>query len=137
MPMRLRASAVIVHNGSLLLVHRIKDGNEYYVFPGGGIEAGETPEEAVVRELREEAGITAAVVKRLGELPLPDIGQHMHLLQCSVGEAGQSAVWQEGHKQTDANFYELAWVPVQELGSLPLRPKQAAPFVTHIDRTKS
>lgn len=59
--MRHRAGGVLVEDGKVLLVHRIKekDGiiDEYYVIPGGGIEEGETIEDATKRELKEEVGI--------------------------------------------------------------------------------
>lgn len=43
--MRNRASVVIIENGKVLLIQRVRNGSTYYVFPGGGIENGETPEE--------------------------------------------------------------------------------------------
>lgn len=49
------AAAIIIHNGKIFVTQRgygeFKDGWE---FPGGKIEQGETPEEALVREIREE-----------------------------------------------------------------------------------
>lgn len=48
------ARAVILKDGKVLLNHVAK--YDCYEFPGGGIEAGETPEDAVVREVAEETG---------------------------------------------------------------------------------
>jgi len=42
--------------------------SDYYETPGGGIDAGETPEEAVVRECREELGYQVKIVVPLGEV---------------------------------------------------------------------
>ena len=50
------ARAVILRGEKALLVFSRKYG--YYKFPGGGIEKGETPEEALVRELRAETGVS-------------------------------------------------------------------------------
>ena len=50
------ARAVILRDGKVAMVHSRRFG--YYKFPGGGIEAGETPEEAMIRETREETGLT-------------------------------------------------------------------------------
>jgi 8-oxo-dGTP pyrophosphatase MutT (NUDIX family) len=45
--------------GRVLLIHeRIEDGQTHWLAPGGGVEAGETPREAAVREAAEETGIS-------------------------------------------------------------------------------
>ena len=41
---------------------------DYWIFPKGHIEAGETPEAAAMREAEEEAGITGAIVRSAGSL---------------------------------------------------------------------
>ena len=55
--MKVRAAIVIVKDGQVALIKRVRDGSTYYVFPGGGVETGETPEHAAVREAREELGV--------------------------------------------------------------------------------
>ena len=47
--------AIILRDGKLALVHNGKF--DYYMFPGGGIEAGETHEETLIREVKEESGL--------------------------------------------------------------------------------
>jgi 8-oxo-dGTP diphosphatase len=57
------AAAIIVENGRVLLTQR-KAGTHLegaWELPGGKVEAGEDPREALVRELREELGIEATV----------------------------------------------------------------------------
>ncbi|WP_143448075.1 NUDIX domain-containing protein [Kineosporia sp. R_H_3] len=56
---RLAAKGVLVRGGRLLLL-RSRHGD--LKLPGGGVEPGETPERAVVRELGEECGLDAAEV---------------------------------------------------------------------------
>ena len=48
--MRNRGAVILVENDKVALIRRTWDGIVYYVFPGGGIEDGETPEEATKRE---------------------------------------------------------------------------------------
>ena len=50
------ARSIIIRDGKVAMVHSLK--YDYYKFPGGGIEAGENPVEAMIRETREEAGLT-------------------------------------------------------------------------------
>ena len=49
------ARSIIISNKKLAMIHSIQ--YDYYKFPGGGIEHGESPVAAMVRETREEAGL--------------------------------------------------------------------------------
>lgn len=52
-----RAGVLLVRNGRVALIERHRDGEHYYVAPGGGVELGESRQDAAVREAREELGI--------------------------------------------------------------------------------
>ena len=49
------ARSVILRDGKVAMIHSLK--YDYYKFPGGGIENGESPVDAMIRETREEAGL--------------------------------------------------------------------------------
>ena len=49
------ARSIIIRSGKIAMIHSRK--YDHYEFPGGGIENGETPIEAMIRETQEEAGL--------------------------------------------------------------------------------
>ena len=65
-PTDLTVAAVVEHDGKFLLVEERAMGRRVFTQPGGHIEAGETPEEAVVREALEETGCTVACEDLIG-----------------------------------------------------------------------
>jgi ADP-ribose pyrophosphatase YjhB (NUDIX family) len=56
---RVRVSLFYVQNRRILLAKHSKNGKEYYLLPGGGVDHGESMPEALLRELKEEGGFSA------------------------------------------------------------------------------
>ena len=64
---RIISSAVIKKDNKLLLVKEmLEDSKNWWVFPGGGVEFGETIENAVKREIKEEVGLDIEIKEFLG-----------------------------------------------------------------------
>jgi 8-oxo-dGTP diphosphatase len=71
-PNRPRVSAAVLRADRrevLMVQHHRPNGTTYWQFPGGGIEAGEHPETAVLRELAEETGLAGRIVQQLFVIP--------------------------------------------------------------------
>ena len=63
--------AIVVGDNGILLVRRDKDpGKGLFAIPGGIIEVGETQEDAIVREVKEETGIAIELIEMVGTYDL-------------------------------------------------------------------
>lgn len=94
-----------------------------WVLPGGGIEAQETPEEAVVREVYEETGLSVQIVRKVAEyLPVNKLTQLTHLFECSIVQGDL----QTGNETKEIGFFLLS--------NLPLLPP---PYLSWIQDTLS
>jgi 8-oxo-dGTP diphosphatase len=77
--LRVRVAAVIVIDGKIVLVRHRKDARAYHLLPGGGVEAGETLQDALIREVAEETGLAIEVSRPLfiSETIDPRGGRHL------------------------------------------------------------
>ena len=84
---RIRVAGIIPMEDGFALMHRVgvikrKDYQEYYTFPGGGLEENETLEQGVIREIKEEFGIDVEVVKKLYEMNSEKFNQKEYFFLC-------------------------------------------------------
>ena len=117
---RIRVAAIIVQGGRILLGKHAKDGREYWVLPGGGVDPGETLSDALRRELREEIGVEAET----GELVFaceaiaPDASRHIVQLAFLASITGGTP-----HVTgCDQRVVDMAWFPVEEVAGLEMYP---------------
>jgi 8-oxo-dGTP diphosphatase len=59
-----RVQAIVVRKDTILMVKHRHNREEWWCLPGGGQEMGETPEQGVLRELKEECNVYGMVVKQ-------------------------------------------------------------------------
>ena len=92
---RTRVAGIVPMKDGFAFMHRVgvikrKDYQEYYTFPGGGLEEGETPEEGTIREIKEEFGINVKVIKKLYEMQSEKFNQKEIFFLCEYidGEFG-------------------------------------------------
>lgn len=103
------AAVIVVQDRGVLMVRRrVAEGQLSWQFPAGEVEAGETSEQAAVRETREEVGMSVNAVKVLGERVHPKTGRRILYVACSV-EAGTAYV------ADDDELAEVAWVRLAEI----------------------
>ncbi len=120
---RHRAVALVRHEDAILLVYRKNERGEYYIAPGGGIDPGETPQQAAERELLEEAGVVVEIGEPLTELHESD-GRIQYFFWATLAEGvlPDRAMWQEEEKQTTEDFYRVEWISLSSIQEIDLRP---------------
>jgi mutator protein MutT len=107
--------AVVVSDERLLMVRRGRNpGAGNWSIPGGRVEPGETPEQAVARELAEETGIRGACEGLMGSLERRGPGYHFVILDYRMRPVGT------GDPVAGDDAAAVAWVPLTEVTQLRL-----------------
>ena len=123
-------------------MHRFKKGVEYWVFPGGGVKEGESPEEALIREIKEETGFDVKIDRLLfklenqfaasygGNVP-GDAVEHYFLIKDFSGDMALGGP--EKEKMNEQNQYYLEWVELSKIKDISnLYPKEAVERICEI-----
>ena len=130
---RTRVAGIIFMNGGIALMHRKgvlkrKDMQEYYTFPGGGLEEGETLEEGTIREIKEEFGIDVKVVKKLYELKSEKFNQKEYFFLCEYVSGkfgtGEGPECSNNPKYIDSGKYIPEIIKKEEIKNILLLPPE-------------
>jgi len=118
---------VLVEDGQIALIERHRAGLHYFTLPGGGVEAGESFEQAAVREAREELGVDVELADLVLELEFS--GTHRFYRARRVGGTFGSGFVDEPKALEPAKYgtYRAVWQPIAELDGLDVRPPQILP----------
>lgn len=128
--MRQRVSAIILNEGKILLLHRFRNGVEYYTTPGGGVEEGESIDIALIREVKEETNFENIQSKLLWEYSNEEYGrdrgtkpqqEYYFLINSYTGELKLGGP--EMEKSSPDNSYSLEWIPLEKIVEINLIPE--------------
>ena len=119
-----RAAAIVVNNDKVLLMYRRRDNKEYYVFPGGSVEDGESLEQAVLRELSEETTIKAEIDRLLYFYEREGKSEYFYLVKNHSGVPKLSADSPENQINSEKNYYQPMWVETNNLKNLEVYPPE-------------
>ncbi len=132
----LAVSAAIVRGDRVLVVRRARPPGDVFTLPGGVVEAGETLREAVIREVKEETGLSIEPVALAGhrEMIRRDaegrVERHFIILAFA-------ARWQAGEPRLNHELAEARWVKPGEVAAMRTTEGLADIIVAAFDRLKT
>lgn len=121
--MRKAARAIIIEDGKLLVMRRDKHGHRYYTLVGGKLDPSETPEQAVIREVKEETGLTVTEARHVYTELHPEPYNEQYIFVCKVAPHGEVAVQDSSEEalmnRIDINIHTPEWIDARNFEKLP------------------
>ena len=121
-PVRISAKGLLVRDGKMAAVKIRADGEEWYIMPGGGMEAEELITDALLREMAEELGVNV----ECGELLFVVEGLHgerFHRVDM-VFECRYVSDIPGAQLTADTNQAGIEWLDIDTLNRQPLYPSK-------------
>lgn len=123
--MQSRVRGILIVDGSIVLIKRVKPQEINYVFPGGGVENGESETSALQREMREELSVDVEVGEKFMENRTDLPNAPLEIIYLCKRLRGQLGIGGGPEFQNDGSregVYIVIEVPLRELSNLDVRP---------------
>lgn len=119
-------AGVILYNPQtkqILLIHRWKNGEEYFVIPGGRAESGETAVQAAQREIQEELGWSLSEKQLQPAFTFKNCLRLEIYFHATIGHTSAPMIQGEEALRSHAqNIYQPEWLDIEAIRNLNLRP---------------
>lgn len=116
----MRVAAVIIKDKKILLMHRFKNGEEYFTLLGGSVEENENLEQALIREVKEESNLDISGLDLFDQFVNSGREECYFVVQQFNGDLKLGEP--EASRQEPDNKYILEWVNFSELAGINLLP---------------
>ena len=120
-------AGVIIYNpflDKILLIHHWKNGQEYFVIPGGTIEPGEKALGAALREMKEEVNLSFSADQLRTAFSLNNQGKEEYYFYAELCTVETPLIQgEELERSSLQNIYQPEWVSLQDIYSHNLRPE--------------
>ncbi len=128
-----RAVAILLQDSKIALIERHRPGRHYFVLPGGGIERGESPVQAVVREVQEELGLEVVVQRLVATRRVRGRMEYYFLVEAMGGQFGNgTGPEMNSLADSDEGSYTPVWVPFRELAQHVVYPEQLVTWLAQV-----
>jgi 8-oxo-dGTP diphosphatase len=125
-----RAAVILIQKDKIALIERNRSGKHYFVFPGGKIEAGETPAVTAERESKEELGLDVRIGQMVAEVWYLGSPQYYYLANRIDGQFGRgTGPEMSSLPNSKKGSYLPIWLPVDELLDQLVLPELVAEYV--------
>lgn len=129
--MQKRAAAVIIKGGEILLMRRIKNRREYFVFPGGGAKENESVQQALIRGIKEELILDIKIGKLLFEIR--NQGRQESYLLITEFSGTPKLSGEEKERMNENNQYYPTFIKLNDIDNLNLLPETAKQKMKSLD----
>lgn len=126
MKTRLRVGVVLIEEAKVLVVrmHR-EEGEDIYVFPGGGVDENEGIFEAAIREVKEETNLNLEIVKILYLKDLySDNDRAVEIVMLGKIKGGSLAKGRDPEDKGKNILKDIGFIDIKDIEKLNFHPKQ-------------
>ncbi len=127
--MRNRSGIILIEENKLALIERQRAGSHYFAFPGGGIDQGESPQQAAIREAEEELGIRVEIKHKVADVLFNGNTQYYFLVEKISGEFGTGTGDEYGEYNPIHGTYLPLWMPMADVLNNNVLPRELAHLV--------
>lgn len=124
----IRPATIVIKDEKVLLVSSKYKDEEFYLFPGGGMEFGETIEEAAVRETFEETGVKVKI-KDLFHVNEYIYAEDWNKRSVSMFFKAEVVEILEPTTNDGGKIKEVKWIKLSELDNYDVKPKRIAEMI--------